>query len=104
MSTRTKADMPPFPDGEAANKALTGFLAAVSAARQEYGIHDLVVIAKFATVLDGQVGEAQMAQSYGSQWDALPMVAQAYGQLLTEQRSELMRLRAPKIQGGGHDG
>jgi hypothetical protein len=101
---KTKADMPPFDGPEETNAALAAFYAAVASAREEFGIQDVVLVAKADTRYpDGRVLGGQSLHSWGDTFHALPMVAQAYGQLMMEYQQILMELRAPKekLVGGG---
>lgn len=90
----------PFATKEAADVALNCFFAAVTSAREQFGIQNVVAIAMVS--VDG-IGDAQSFINSGDRWHALPMVAQAYGAILSETQSELMRLRSADgdvIRGG----
>lgn len=102
----TKYDMPPFETAAAANSAMDAFTAAVESARQQFQIHDVVVIAKVLLRGPDDLMHAQTHSMLGDQHHALPMVAQAYGQLAAEHQALILRLRTPAdlMRGGGHHG
>jgi len=102
MKPKTKRDMAAFESVDAANKALEAFYAAVGAARQEFGIHDVVLISKVEAVQSsGAIADAQTQSSWGDHLHALTMVAQAYGQLFAEYQAHLTTLRASRSIRGG---
>jgi hypothetical protein len=83
----------PHETPEKANEALQNFYNKVSEARKEFKIADVLIITKGSVkYADGEVGQFMQHSQFGSQLNAVPMAAYAYGQLQAEQRELLNKL------------
>ena len=86
----------PFPDADAANDAVEKFYAAMSAARDEFKIPDVLCVISLSVQYESGEGEAITYFQAGDAARTQVMAAYVYGQEQQKQREELNRLLSGK--------
>jgi hypothetical protein len=87
-----RRNLEPFQSKEEAQKNLALFAEAVSNARNQYNIADVLIVVKDSMVHEGEEENIMTVTHFGAQTNVIIMAAYAYGRLLKEQEELLNNL------------